>query len=129
MPLDTTLNKDVHECARRNVVVSRSGAANGCRNAQLFSFATRKEVACTYQLVFDLVDGFAPKQKRIVQDVKRVISAMATIAEHWGVFVPGLVGDRVAGHRHVQTTARTSKLTEAREKRKNMETIVQCTRT
>ena len=108
MPLDTTLNKDVHECARRHVVMSRSGAAHGCRDTRLFSFATPKEVARTYRRVFDPVDGVAPKPKRIVQDVKRAISAMKTIHEHRGAFVPGLAGGRVAGHRHVQTTAKTS---------------------
>ena len=34
---------------------------------------------------------------------------MATIAEHRGVFVPGLAGGRMAGHRHVGMTAKTSK--------------------
>ena len=34
---------------------------------------------------------------------------MATIAEHRRTFVPGLAGGRVVGHRHVRTTAKTSK--------------------
>ena len=88
--------------------MSRSGAAHGCRDTRLFSFATPKEVARTCRRVFDPVDGVAPKPKRIVQDVKRAISAMKTIHEHRGAFVPGLAGGRVAGHRHVQTTAKTS---------------------
>ena len=71
MTLDTTLNKDVHECARRHVVMSRSGAAHGCRDARLFFFTAPKEVARTYRRVFDPVNGVAPKPKRIVQDVKR----------------------------------------------------------
>ena len=58
----------------------------------------------------DPVDGVAPKPKRIVvQDVKMEISTMATIAEHRRTFVPGLAGGRVVGHRHVRTTAKTSK--------------------
>ena len=48
MPLDTTLNKDVHECARRHVVMSRSGAAHGCRDTRLFSFATHAKGDCSY---------------------------------------------------------------------------------
>ena len=109
MPLDTALNKDVHECAWRHVVVSWSGAVHGCRDALLFSFVTPKEVARTYRRVFDPVDGVAPKPKRIVQNAKRTISTVATIAEHQGVFVPGLAGGCVAGRRHVRTTAKTSK--------------------
>ena len=123
MPLDTALNKDVHECAWRHVVVSWSGAVHGCRDALLFSFVTPKEVARTYLPVFDPADGIAPKTKIIAKDVKRAISAMATIAKHRGAFMPGLAGGRVAGHRHVGRRLKQAKITEAREKRKNGETI------
>ena len=58
--------------------------------------------------MLDPVDGVTPKPKRIVQDIKRAISAMTTITKHRGVFVPGLAGGRVAGHRHILTTAKTS---------------------
>ena len=64
MPLDTTLDKDVHECARRHVVMSWSGAAHDCRDARLLSFAMPKEVARTYCRVFDPVNGVAPKLKK-----------------------------------------------------------------
>ena len=43
---------------------------------------------------------------------------MATIAEHRGAFVPGLAGGRVAGHRHVWTTAKTSKSHGGKRKKK-----------
>ena len=108
MPLDTSLIKDMHKSSRRNVVTSWPGAAHGCRDPRHFSFATPKELACTYRRVFHPKDGVAPTPKRIVQDIKKVIVAMKTIHEHRGAFVPGLAGGRVAGHRHVQTTAKTS---------------------
>ena len=44
---------------------------------------------------------------------------MKTIHEHRGAFVPGLAGGRVAGHRHVQTTAKTSDNWGGKRSRKN----------
>ena len=59
-----------------------------------------------------------PSQKRIVQDIKRVISAEETIAEHRGAFMSDSAGGREAGHRHIQTTAKTSKNHEGKREKK-----------
>ena len=77
-----------------------------------------KEVACTYRRVFDPVDGIVPKPKRIVKDVKRVISAMATIIKHRKAFVPGLAGGRMANNCHVRTTAKTSETQGGKREKK-----------
>ena len=118
MPLDTSLNNDIHEYAWPHVVMFESRGAHGCRDARLFSFATPKEVARTHRRVFDLVEGVVPKPNRIFQNVKRAISAMKTIATHPGAFVPGLAGGRVAGHRCVRTTAKTSKNHRSKREKK-----------
>jgi hypothetical protein len=50
--------------------------------------------------VFDPVDGVAPTSKRIIQDIDKTIDAMQEILTQRGVYVPGLAGGRVPGHRN-----------------------------
>ena len=108
MPLDSSLNKDIHQSARLHVVMSRSGVEYGDKDPRLFSLATPKEVPRTYTRIFHAETGVVPKPDRIVHDVKKAVRAMAIIHGAKGAFVPGLAGGRVPGHRHRATEFETS---------------------
>ena len=78
------------------------------KDPRLFSLSTPKEGVSAYKRVFDPKDGVAPTSKRIVQDIHKVVNALAVIHREKGVFVPGLAGGRTPGHRHTKTTEKTS---------------------
>ena len=54
-----------------------------------------------------LIQAFHPPQ-RIVQDVKWVVNTWWVILKAQGVYVPGLLGGRIAGGRHVATIERNA---------------------
>ena len=66
MPLDNSLNEDIHQSARLHVVVSRSRIKYGDKDPRLFSFATPKEVAKVYNRLFHPETGVVQKPERIV---------------------------------------------------------------
>ena len=85
MPLDTSLIKDCHDLLRWNVVMSRSGIKQGCRETQLFSFSAQTQVCCApmYRQVFDPIKGVSPAPKGIHSTRhKKVACAMKVIHEH-----------------------------------------------
>ena len=108
MPLDHSLNEDLHESSRFHVVCSRSGLEYTCKDPRLFSFATPKEVSRVYRRIFHPKTGVSPLPERIVQDVHKAVNAMKVIHQAKGAFVPGLAGGRVPGQRHTATEERTS---------------------
>jgi hypothetical protein len=103
MPLDNSLNQDVHGSVRKHAVMSLR-LCTEWRNDSLFSMATPKEASHAYRRIFDPTTGVAPKPERIVQDVKKVMNALQVIFDAEGVYVPGLAGGRTPGGRHTATT-------------------------
>ena len=70
--------------------------------------ATPKLGASAYKRVFHPDTGVCPRPDRIIQDVHKVVHACKEIYKAKGVFVPGLAGGRVPGHRHTKTKEKTS---------------------
>jgi hypothetical protein len=89
-------------------VISLCAQGFDSKDPRLFSMATPKMGASAYKRVFDPTNGVCPRPKRIVQDVHKVVHACKEIYKVKGVFVPGLAGGRVAGHRHTRTSEKTS---------------------
>ena len=88
MPLDNSLNQDVHEARRRHCVMSKALCNDG--DPRLFSIATPRVGSPTYARIFDPTTGVAPSSKRIVEDVHGVFNSCLKILYAEGAFVDGL---------------------------------------
>ncbi len=98
MPLDNSLNQDMHMSVIKHATLS--ALAENPKDSRIFSLRTPKEIARAYLRVTHPTLGVAPKSKRILQDIDKVIPAMKKIVEAKGVYVPGLAGGRVPGDRN-----------------------------
>ena len=58
--------------------------------------------------IFHPETDVSPPSHRIIQDVDKTVTALKKIHEAKGAFVPGLAGGRIPGHRHRNTTEKTS---------------------
>ena len=109
MPLDNSLNQDIHESVRANVAFSlilrRFVPEN---DPQLFSMTTPKATAEAYKRINHPVTGISPTPKRIEQDVSKFVSACWEIYRAKGVYVPGLAS-HTPGHRHIVTAQKSKK--------------------
>ena len=100
MPLDNSLNRDLHTAVNRHVVLSNLAKLPAdTQNQLVFSIRTPKQLAHAYKRIFDPVTGVSPPRRRIEQDIAKTITAMQTILDKRGVYVPGLAGGRVEGRR------------------------------
>ncbi len=95
MPLDNSLNQDVHEARRRHCVMSKALCNDG--DPRLFSIATPRVGSSTCARIFDPITGVAPSSKRIVEDVHGVFNSCLKIHNAKGVFVDRLAN--CTGHR------------------------------
>ena len=98
MPLDNSLNQDIHVAVNRHVVLSNLSKVEN--DERTFSLRTPKQIACAYARVFDQKNGIAPTSKRILQDIEKTFNAMQVILTNRGVYVPGLAGGSVPGDRN-----------------------------
>ncbi len=105
MPLDTSLNQDIHKSAKKHNLLSMAICTHGVSDDRLFSLATMKEVARCYKRILDPIAGVVPTSEHILQDTNKAISALQVIFEAEGVYVPGLADGRMAGHHHTTTDA------------------------
>jgi hypothetical protein len=103
MPLDTSLNLDIHKSAKEHNLLSMAICTHGVADNCLFSMATPKEAARCYKHILDLITGVVPTSERILQDVNKAINAVQAIFEAEGVYVPGLADGGTAGHCHTTT--------------------------
>jgi len=118
MPLDNSLNQDVHKAVRTHVAISLATVAEDKHDPRLFSTATPKLGSKAYLRVFCPETGVSPRPERIIQDVHKVIHACKEIHAAKGVYVPGLAGGRVPGHRHTSTKEKTSQNHGGRREKK-----------
>lgn len=100
MPLDNSLNQDLHESVRKHVSMSLIIRKLDASDPRLFSMATSKLTALAYQRIFHPVTGVSPRPTRIVQDINKVMHALKVIYEHEGVYVPGLAKGSTKGKRN-----------------------------
>ncbi|KAL7534623.1 hypothetical protein ACHAXR_006003 [Thalassiosira sp. AJA248-18] len=98
MPLDNCLNKDLHECVSRHVLMSRAATLSK-DDPRIFSMATPKQGELAYKRVWCPTTGVAPPSKRIIQDIMKVVGAMKQIHAQKGAFVPNLA--QRPGDRHI----------------------------
>jgi len=83
MPLDNSLNKDIHDGVDRHVLYTSHLEEDDPRK---FSMTTPARGAAAYKRVLEGV----PPSSRIVQDVNKAIESMLVIHQHKGAVVQGL---------------------------------------
>ncbi len=103
MPLDTSLNQDIHESAKKHNLLLMAICTHGVADNHLFSMATPKEAARCYKRILDSITGVVPTYERILQGMNKAINALQVICEAEGVYVPGLATGHMDGHPHTTT--------------------------
>jgi hypothetical protein len=78
MPVDETLNMDIHACARYHVVIT-SHLPHVDQNK--LSFCTPKEISGAYPRIVDPVTGGAASSNRIVQDCEKCLRVVVKESE------------------------------------------------
>ncbi len=96
MPLDNSLNRDVHTSVMAHFMYSLLLNDDDKRK---FSLKTPAKARNAYMRVFDPKDGVSPPSNRIAQDVKKSIEALVSIAKAEGAYVEGLATQH-RGHRY-----------------------------
>jgi hypothetical protein len=86
MPLDETLNMDIHASACYHVAITSHLPNNDPRK---YSFSPPKEISCAYLHLVDPATGSAPPSTRIVQDCEKWIRSLGKIREAGGKMVQG----------------------------------------
>jgi hypothetical protein len=86
MPLDETLNMDIHSSARYHVAITAHLAKE---NKKKFTFSTPKEVSNAYLRLVDPISGNAPSSRRIIQDCEKWVRSLKKIRQAGGKIVEG----------------------------------------
>jgi hypothetical protein len=92
MPWDTSLNKDIDDCAARHVTAGYGLKEGGLRYSTRFSRHTLREQTGAYKRVMDPALGMekgAPTSNRICQDVRIFIVSLTGICDTRGICVQG----------------------------------------
>ena len=105
MPLDNSLNQDIHKSAKKHNLLSMAIHTHGVSNKCLFSMTNPKGAAHCYKRILDPLTVVVPTSEHILQDVNKAINALQVIFEAEGVYVPGLADGRTAAHHHTTTDA------------------------
>eukprot|EP00984_Skeletonema_dohrnii_P020196 scaffold9773_cov131-Skeletonema_dohrnii-CCMP3373.AAC.1 len=103
MPLDNSLNQDLHINVNRHSILSRIVVAKNLApndHSSLFNLRTPKQLCSAYTRLFHPETGVTPRPDRIVNDIDKAVRAMKVVFEEKGVYVPGLAGGRIPGHRN-----------------------------
>ena len=101
MPLDTTLNKDVHEAVNCHVNCTNDLPKEDPRK---FGMSTPKECAASYKRIIDPENGVAPTPARILHDIEQVFEAIENC-----IAAEGRVLQDHNGHRKVKKCDGTDK--------------------
>jgi hypothetical protein len=86
MPLDGTLNMDIHSSARYHVAITAHLAKE---NKKKFTFSTPREVSNAYLRLVDPISGNAPSSRRIIQDCEKWVRSLQKIRQAGGKIVEG----------------------------------------
>jgi transposase len=97
MPLDETLNQDIHSTARYHVAITSHLPKDDPRK---FSFSTPKEISRAYLRLVDRHTGGAPSSRRIIQDCEKWVRSLGKIRRAGGKIVEGFGrnGHRESSH-------------------------------
>ena len=101
MPLDASLNWDI-DCSLNMHVLLTSHLERD--HPMKFRKDTPKQISKGILKIYDPLNGVAPSSKRIIEDVKRVLTSLTAIVEAGGKVVPGIVNRN--GHRKKETVGR-----------------------
>jgi hypothetical protein len=86
MPLDETLNMDIHSSVRYHVAITAHLAKE---NTNKFTFSTPREVSNAYLRLVDPISGNAPSSRRIIQDCEKWVRSLQNIRQAGGKIVEG----------------------------------------
>jgi hypothetical protein len=104
MPLDKRLNKDVHEAVNQHYVITNDLRKDDARR---FGLETPRQVARSYERIWDPDTGVAPSPDRIAQDFLQVFDdAIPRIVEGKGIC---LDDNKIAGRRHAKGKEKNEK--------------------
>ncbi len=103
MPLDNSLNQDLHEGVRLHVSVATMMFDLGDEDPRIFLLATPKSTASAYKRVWEV----CPSSEQILQDIKKVNIANSAIVNARGVYVEGLAGS-MKGKPQTSSSGRTA---------------------
>ena len=106
MPLDNSLNQDIHKSVRQHTVMSLSIQDCNSKDDCLITMTTPKKTLPSYKCIFDPTTGVSPKSECFLQDAIKVVHALQVIYEADRVYVPGLAGGRTLGGHYTATTER-----------------------
>jgi len=95
MPLDTTLNKDVHESVNCHVIFTNDLEKD---HPGKFGMATPKEASESYNRIFHPETGVAPTPARILQDIDKVFVSIKKIVKCQGTVLED-TNSAISGHR------------------------------
>ena len=95
-PLDNSCFRDLRTAINLNVAATWHLPKE---NSLKFSLATPSAITKSFMRIWHPTNGCCPSSRRILQDVRRVLTSLATIVEAEGHIVPGLVNRN--GHRAV----------------------------
>ncbi|NCF93533.1 MAG: hypothetical protein GWQ05_21640 [Verrucomicrobiaceae bacterium] len=91
MPLDASLNKDIHESVSRHCILSRFAMRKlNEDDPRRFRMTSPTEAENAYKRVLDPENGVAPSSKRIIEDIDGVWAAMKIVVKAKGAYVQGL---------------------------------------
>ena len=105
MPLDNSLNQDLHESVRQHVALTQSLDND---DVNKFDISTPRRGSRAYHRVWNSPEaegaiGSAVSSRRIVQDTNKVLQALFIIRDNNGAAVEGLASRQ--GHRDMKTVA------------------------
>ena len=93
-PLDNSLFRDLRTSLNLHVAATWNMEKS---DTLKFSLGTPKEITRAFLRIWDPTNGVAPPSKRILEDVKKILTSLEAIVEANGKIVPGLVNRN--GHR------------------------------
>lgn len=102
MPLDNSLNQDLHKAVRFHVSLSTIMFDRGDTDPRIFLLTTPKSTASAYSRIWEI----SPTSERILQDIKKWNVANYAIVKAEGVYVEGLAGGN-KGNCHTSMSWRT----------------------
>jgi hypothetical protein len=102
MPLDNSLNEDIHQCVQHHCALTNDFVDD---HEQMFSMMTPNGGTSAYLRLWDTdLGGSCPSSKQIVEDVEKCFRSMAIYHDNKGCYSPELGKNRCHGHQEKTTS-------------------------